>query len=283
LMTKILFSLPVHEMPAIVRDQIANINYFCPGSTIAIHISAGAAALQDEFRRECDLPNVLINPSSYETRWNAGLLHTHVSNYLYALERGADFDRVVLISSNELLVKPGLSEYVSKYAMGSHVQIYDLAADWGGFRTDVASDMSVRNFVASLGLTSYFAGQAEGQFYSNRIFARIARLFVENFPMAPCGFNSEEVIPPTVAASLSMAGVNYAHPITFCDYCTAIKITPELIDQIRSGNGAVYAQRVPRSMRSPHIGVSTFDGIFSVKRVPREECELRQYIRGLMT
>ncbi|MDM9645101.1 hypothetical protein [Rhizobium sp. S163] len=281
-MTNVLFSLPVHEMPAIVRDQIENINYFCPGATIVIHISAGAAALEDEFRRQCDFPNVLINPSSYETRWNEGIFHTHVSNYLYALERGVAFDRIVLLSSNELLVKPGLAEYMSKFAMGSHVQIYDLAADWGGFRTDVASDRSVRKFVASLGLTSYFAGQAEGQFFNERIFARIVRVFVENFPMAPCGFNSEEVIPPTVAASLSMAGVNYAHPITFCDYSTAIRMTPELIDQIRAGKGAVYAQRVPRSMRSPHIGVSTFEGIFSVKRVPREDCELRRYVRGLM-
>lgn len=282
-MDKLLFSLPVHEMPEIVRDQIENINYFCPGSYICIHVSAGSVHLMEDFRRHCDFENVFINPISYKTEWNSGLLHTHIGNYLYALERGASFKKIVLMSSNELLVKHGLEEYVSQYAMGCHTQIYDITADWGGFRTDVASDQRMRNFLESLKMPCFFAGQAEGQFYSNQIFSRIVRHYVSYFPMAPCGFNTEEVIPPTVAASLGACGINYALPITLCDYCTSILISPELIDQVRLGKGTLFARRVPRSLRSPHVNLSVLDKVFSVKRVPRKDCELRRYVRSLMT
>ncbi|QCI97969.1 hypothetical protein [Agrobacterium larrymoorei] len=279
---KILFSLPVHEMPEIVRDQIENINYFCPGSYICIHVSAGSVDLLDDFRRECNFENVFINPSSYETRWNEGLMHTHVSNFLHALERGAVFDKIVMISSNELLVKKGLADHVSRYVMGCHTQMYDMTADWGGFRTDVASDHRVRSFLNSVNLPCFFAGQAEGQFYSTRIFSRIVRLYISHFPMTPCGFNTEEVIPPTVAASLAASGIDFALPITLCDYCTSALITPELIDQVRQGRGSLYARKVPRSMRSPHVNLSVLDSVFSVKRIPRKDCELRRYVKSLM-
>lgn len=282
-MDKLLFSLPVHEMPEIVRDQIENINYFCPGSYICIHISAGSAHLLEDFRRQCDFENVFINPSSYETQWNFGILHTHVSNFLYALEQGANFDKVVLISSNELLVKHGLAEYVSQYAMGCHTQMYDVTANWGGFRTDVANDQRMKAFLRSVDMPCYFAGQAEGQFYSTKIFSKIVRHYISHFPMAPCGFCTEEVIPPTIAAIFGVIGINFALPITLCDYCTTTLITPDIIDQVRLGKGTLFARRIPKFMRSPHVNLSVFDKVFSVKRIPRKDCELRRYVRSLMT
>lgn len=281
-MTRILFSLPVHEKPEIVRDQVENIRYFCPDSIIAIHISEGASEQKEEFRKACKFDNVLINPSSYETKWCHGLMHTHVSNFIYAHERGSSFEKIVFLSSNEMLIKHGLNEHVAKYAMGCQTQIYDATANWGGFRTDVMSDRGMRKFLDGLELPHYFGGQAEGQFYNSRIFARMARLFIDNFPMGPCGFPSEEIIPPTVAAQLAIGGINFALPITLCDYCTNAEISPELIEQIRLGRGGFYARRIPGSLRSPHAGLSELKGVFSVKRVAREDCELRRYIRGLM-
>ena len=281
-MTKILFSIPVHEKPEIVRDQIENINYFCPGATIAIHVSAGATA-KDAFRRVCDLDNVIVNPSSYETIWCQGLMHAHVGNFLYALECGRSFEKVVLLSSNELLVKPGLAQYVSQYSLGSQTEMYDTATDWGSFRSDVLSAHSMRKFLTRLELPVYFGGQAEGQFYDTPVFAHMARLFIDHFPMAPCGFPSEEIIPPTVAAHYARNGTDAALPITLCDYCTNIVVSKEIIEQARTGRGAVYGRRIPRSLRSPHIGTSAMKGIFSIKRIPREDCELRRYVRSLMT
>jgi hypothetical protein len=281
-MDKILFSLPVHERPDIVRGQIENINYFCPGSVICLHLSAGAAALADEFRRACDFPNVLFNPVSLETVWSGGLMHVHVSNFLHAIGAGSDFTKVMLISSNELFVKHGLADYVSRFQIGAQMEVYDGANDWGVFRPDFLQSALMQKFIASLGLPLFFGGQAEGQFASREIFGLLARLFTESFPMAPVGFPIEEVILPTVAARHAMLNVNVALPVTLANYCNNLEITPDVVEKVRAGKGAVFAKRVPRALRSPHIGASVLEGVFSVKRVPREDCELRRYITGLM-
>ncbi|TWF53140.1 hypothetical protein [Neorhizobium alkalisoli] len=281
-MAKLLISLPVHEKPEIVRDQLENIRYFCPDATICVHVSAVATSPKDEFRRQCDLENVLVNPSSYETAWCEGLMHTHVSNFLYALEQGCDFDKVVLLSSNELLVKPGLAEYASRHSIACQTEVYDHVTDWMFFRVDILSSTPIRKLIKTLDMKAYFGGQAEGQFYDRQIFAHMARLFIDHFPMGPCGFPSEEVVTATVAAHYAMQGTDVALPITLCDYCTNLVISTELIDQVRTGTGTIYARRILKALRNPHVGTSALGGVFSIKRIPREDCELRRYVRGLM-
>lgn len=281
-MTKILFSLPVHERPDIVRDQIENINYFAPDSLIVIHVSADPAVEKDEFRRHCEFDNVLINPKSYETVWSGGIMHTHVSNFLHALEQNAEFDRVVMISSNELLVKPGIADYVAKFEAGAQTEIFDLQTDWGVFKKTRLESDDMQGFLKALDIPLFFGGQAEGQFFSHRMFTQVARHFMDHFPMSPIGFPIEEVVPATVAARHGIVGTNIALPITLCDYCTNLKIDEEVIDRVRLGTGAFYARRIPKALRSPHIGASVLKGIFSVKRIPREDCEMRRYVRSLM-
>lgn len=283
-MGKILFSLPVHERPDIVRDQIENISYFCPGSLVVLHISSGATVDKDEFRRHCDFENVLINPNSYDTIWSGGIMHTHIGNFMHAVEVGAEFDTIMLISSNELLVKPGLSDYVSRYDIGAQTEVFDKSTDWGVFREDFLNSDAMQGFLKHLGLPLFFGGQAEGQFMTKKIFAHLVQAYAAGgFPMGPVGFPIEEVILPTVAARYSMTGTDIALPITLCDYCTNLPISEDIINQVRSGRGALFAKRVPKALRSPHIGASVLGGIFAVKRIPREDCDLRRYVRGLMT
>ncbi|MBB6182131.1 hypothetical protein [Pseudorhizobium flavum] len=281
-MSRILFSLPVHERPDIVRNQIDNIKYFCPDALICLHISEGAAEERSEFLRQCDVENVLINPHSYPTQWSAGIMHTHISNFLYVIEANWDFDKIVLISSNELLVKHGLEDYVARFEIGSQMEVYDSSNDWGVFREDFLKSGSMQGYLSALGLPLFFGGQAEGQFASKALFLQIAKAFVANFPMGPIGFPIEEVILPTMAARSGLIGVTVGMPITLCNYCNNLQITPQVVDQVRSARGALFARRVPRALRSPHIGASVLDSVFSVKRVPREDCELRRYIVSLM-
>jgi hypothetical protein len=209
-------------------------------------------------------------------------MHTHVSNFLYTMEQGYEFDKIVLISSNELFVKPGLSEYASQYSLACQTEIYDHVTDWGFFRIDILSSTPMRKFLKTLGMKTYFGGQAEGQFYDKRVFLHMARLFIDYFPMGPCGYPTEEIVTTTVAAHYAMNGMDAVLPITLCDYCTNLEISDDIIEQVRSGTGAVYARRIVKSLRSPHVGTSALGGVFSIKRIPREDCELRRYIRGLM-
>ncbi|MGE6740868.1 hypothetical protein ACQKGC_11390 [Allorhizobium pseudoryzae] len=281
-MSKLLFSLPVHEKPEIVRDQIENINYFAPGSHICIHISQLAENLRDEFKTACDFDNVTINPVSYESVWSGGILHTHIANFEHALEVGVDFDKIVLISSNELLVKPGLVEYVAANMIGAQTEVYEDSADWGVFCDKHLQMPGMQAFLARLHLPLFFGGQAEGQFFPKNIFQILSNNYRQCFPMAPVGFPIEEAIPATVAARFAFTGVDVVPPITFCDYCTNIEINQEVIDQIRRGTGTIFARTVPRTLQSPHINKSVLKGVFAVKRVPREDCDLRRYVRSLM-
>lgn len=280
-MSRVLFSIPVHERPDIVRDQIENIQHFCPNATVCIHVSAAAAAQMRVFERYCDLPNVLVNPNSFETGLGTGILHTHVSNFEYSILQGVDFDKVVLLSSNEMLVKDGVGDFVSGYSHGAQTEVCDKSVDWHLFHSPVRDDVRVKGFLKKLGLPLFFGGQAEGQFFSKKDFSHIHRLYTEFFPMGPCGFVVEELVPPTFGAYLCMTGKNAAQPITVCDYCTNLPITEDVITQVRSGIGSLFAMKIPRTLRSPHHGVSSLASIFSVKRVPREDCDLRRVIRGL--
>ena len=281
-MTRLLFSIPVHERPDIVLEQIRNIGYFCPGSVICLHVSATALAEKEAFRALCEAENVLINPNSYETKWSAGIMHTHISNFLHANGMNVAFDKIVLISSNEMLVKPGLADYVGKYDIGSQMEVYDKASDWGVFREAYLQHPGMQSFLSLLSLPLFFGGQAEGQFASRHIFSQLSRAFIDHFPMESIGFPIEEVVLPTFAARLAMTGVTVGQPITLCNYCNNLDIDADVVETVRSGKGAVFALRIPKALRSPHVGASVLDSVFSVKRVPREACELRDYINGLM-
>lgn len=280
-MNTILFSLPVHERPDIVRDQILNIKKFCPDAIICIHVSKLVEAEKYEFEKQCDFDDVYINDVSYETRHGKGLLNIHVANYEYAAKRNVKADKIAFLSSNELLIKPGLSTFTSSYVLGSQTEIYQDSADWHLFRPQVRDDQRVQNFLKLLELPVYFGGQAEGQFFNVDIFEKIAELYKACFGMGIAGFETEEIIPSTFAARLCISGSRSALPITLCDYCSNISINEQLINYVRAGSGSIYGLKVPRALRSPHIGSFVMDNIFSVKRVPRTECELRTFIRDL--
>ncbi|TCQ10346.1 hypothetical protein C8J34_102756 [Rhizobium sp. PP-F2F-G36] len=281
-MDRILFSIPVHDRPDIVRDQIENINYFCPGSFICLHVAEGAAASRDEFARACDFENVVLNPHSLGFTLSDGLMHTHVSNFLHMLDTGLPFDKVVLVSSDEMLVKDGLGDYVSRYPLGVHAEVLDLATDWGVFNPELLQTAAMQGFLKTLGLPLFFGGQAEGQFFSKSIFGLLTKLFMENFPMKPCGFPTEQVIGPTMAARYFVTHTNGVPPVTLSNKSNTLVISNEVIAQVRSGKGTIFAKRRPGALRSPHIGASVLKGVFGVTHVPREDCDLRRHIRSLM-
>lgn len=280
-MSGIVLSLPVHERPDMVRDQLENIRFFCPEATVVLHVSQGATAPRDEFLRQCDMPNVIINPRSLETVWGHGILHTHIANFEHASELGLDFDKIAMISSNEMLVKPGLAAHIHKHELGAQTEIFDWVTDWHLFKQEMLDDPRVKLFLGKLGLPLFFGGQAEGQFFTREAFGFMARLYQQVYPMGPCGFVTEEMIPPTIAAYLCLTGKTAALPFTLCDYCLNIQVNSEIVDHVRRENGALMARRIPRTLRSPHVGSSVLNQVFSIKRVPREPCELRSYIRGL--
>lgn len=276
-----LLSLPVHERPDIVADQIANLRRFCPEALICLHLSAGYEGDPAPFQALATVPGVLFNPRRLDTVRDCGLFHVHVSNFLHAISAHPELGRVCLISSNELLVRHGLAEHLDAYHAGAQVQVYDPATDWHLFAKRVDTLPEIAELLRFLGLPTIFGGQAEGQFYDANLFLDIATVFMRFLPLAPYRFQTEEVLPQTIALSLLGQAGRVTLPFTLQNYCNAFSFNPDLIELIRTGRGWVFGPRRLHHLASPHIGTHDLSSIFSIKRVPREFCALRQFISGL--
>ncbi|GBR51697.1 hypothetical protein CSR02_14485 [Acetobacter pomorum] len=290
---RILFSIPVHERPDIIRDQALNILKFCPNSVVVMHLSKGVNNDDDLalFKMAIEgLEGVILNADEgYRVDTgdgHSGIFQAHYANYLLAEKLGIDFSTICLLSSNELLIKSGLEDYTAQHHIGCQTVLSDPTSNWHLFNRDLLSRLQSVGFLDDLEISQfYFGGQAEGQFYRKDIFKKMATIFRNFFPRSrPAGFETEEVIPPTIVANLTVDGgkeMMPVPPITLCDYCHDLSITPKLIEKIRSGWGVIYAPKKNGMLVSPHIGWPSFKTIFSVKRVPREECEIRSFIRSL--
>lgn len=282
-LSTVLFSIPVHERPDIVRDQIQNIRSFCPDSIICLHVSRCVGDDIGAFQMLAQEQDVLVNPKQMDTgNGHSGIFHVHCSNFRFAQKEAKPFYAIALLSSNELLIRHGLEKFIQERKVGCQTVLADGTANWHLFREDMRQELLKVGFLGHLGLDTYFGGQAEGQFFRSAIFEHIVEIYEKFFPADhPPGFEAEEIIPSSVIASFALQGVNISSPITLCDYCHALKITPELISKIRGGRGIIYAPKYTGMLASPHIGWSSFHNIFSVKRVPREDCDLRRFIRSI--
>jgi hypothetical protein len=280
-MTRILFSLPVHERPDIVEGQLANIRYFCPDSIVCLHVSLAYKGDFADFTRFAQLPGVLVNPHRLASVYGTGLFHLHVANYIHAKQYYPEVDRVGLIASNELLVRPGLEAHVQNYAAGAQVEALDRQTDWHLFHRKVEQDPKVMALLSHFGLPTVFGGQAEGQFYEDGMFVEMAKAFVRFFPLEPYWFETEELLPQTMMMALLNRTSRVSPPFTLQNYSHAFEINEPLIAQIRRGHGYIFAPRHPQRLRSVHMATDDLSSVFSVKRVPREACALRDHIYSL--
>jgi hypothetical protein len=278
---RLLFSLPVHERPDIVRGQLENLRQFCPHAVICLHISTVATGDIEPFMQLGRLPGVLVNPERFTTQQSKGLFHVHAMNFRYALQCYPEIDSVALVSSNELLVRSGLEEHVAKYQAGAQIEIFDREIDWHLFNRQVENDPAVREVLRHFGLTTIFGGQAEGQFYNAAVFSEMVSVFLRFFPLSPSWFETEEILPQTMAIALLQSGKPVVLPFTFQNYTSHINVDQALVNLIRTGYGFIFSPRRRGCLRSPHIAIHDLSSVFSVKRVPREECAIRSYIYGL--
>lgn len=279
--SRVLFSLPVNERPDILAGQIAHIQRFCPDSLICIHISAGAYGDIQDFEQLGKVPGVLINPVRLETVYGKGLFHVHAANFLHAQLCCGDIGHVALISSNELVVRPDLEAHIRRYAAGTQIEIFDPLSNWHVFKGAVKDDPRLKRLLTHLGLNMFFGGQAEGQFYRASMFAEMTKLFFRFFSTGPTGFETEEVLPQTMAIALLDSSQAVSLPFTFVNYSNHVEIDERFVEQVRSRRGFIFSPRRMHNLQSPHLNTHDISSIFAVKRIPREQCKIRSYIYGL--
>lgn len=225
---KIVISIPVHEKPDVIVDQIQNIKKYCVNAVIVLHISHSffekysADSLQQ-------LHDVYINPQNLETAWG-NIIMTHVSNFEY-ISSLIDFDYFLMHSSNDMYVRHGLENYISKYDAGfcRREVMLKYSMWWPG--EAAWNDWQLKNIMIQIGQTRIFATQIEGTFFSKKIAQEIMRIIKENYKpnKNDMPYTREEVYFSTIASSLvDFSRVGY--PTTYSE----VHIFDRILWKIRS-------------------------------------------------
>ena len=164
----ILFSIPVHEKPEVVLDQINNFLHFNPDCCIVLHISRDFCFDSDHISEERfldvlnNMDSVYVNPN----RLRSGLediIQCHISNFRYAYEN-IGFEYIVFASSNELFFRSGLWDDIRQYDCGPGDRaIVKADTDWIQGK-HVLRDEGFIGALKKWGISQIYNGQFEGSF-----------------------------------------------------------------------------------------------------------------------
>jgi len=200
----LLISLPVHERPDIAAGQVANIRQAAPNSLVCLHVSPEFTGDMADFLALESRPGIFINPQRLPTARGQGLLHVHIANFEFMRQRHETFATFLCLSSNELFIRGGLEAYAARNPIAYQFVMFEPAIAWHMFNRGLEHDPRVRALLSDVRLPVFFGGQAEGQYFPAALFNEIAALYRRHFGAGPAGFESEEIIPQTIA--LAAAG-----------------------------------------------------------------------------
>jgi hypothetical protein len=111
---KIVFSIPAHECFECLEKQIENFILKVPNSFFVVFLSKNNDFQLNRKNLSSKYENrVFFNPESRPTFWG-DCYYQHYSNYNF-IKKILDFDYWCFESSNSILLKDGLSEYLMKY------------------------------------------------------------------------------------------------------------------------------------------------------------------------
>lgn len=199
---KIVISVPVHEKPEVIMDQIANFQYYVPGSIVILHIN------KQFYNRYSDcklrkIKNVIINPEHLEIQWG-DIIEAHISNYKYLREKEEKFDYWLFHASNDMYICKGISQYMSNYKAGffKHYIYSDETLWWPG--KCALKDKRLQEIMKQCGQTEIVASQIEGSFYRKDIMDQIFDILLNKHydKTSDIFYPREEVYFSTIAEKL---------------------------------------------------------------------------------
>lgn len=309
----ILFSIPVHEKPEVVENQIQNFLKYNPGASILLHISKQMPSEEVAQIKQLPLtyPQVFINPQQLYTSWADGCqFKIHLSNFQYALNHHIPFHYIALHASNDLFIQYGLQEYLLNHDAGfdqwTPLQHNPVAQQ----KVNLEKHLFFRRLMKKYHLSTVIPSQLEGTFYHrNAIEILCQRLTPKNtfdFPyLFSIGYHSknsiryklfsfiekvlrnlnitvihpnplEEVIFPTFAADKIQNPRNF--PYCYVNWANGLNISKEEIVAIRANDKNAWTQHNQQlcHLTSEQINAIEF---FAVKRINRDIADpLRSYI-----
>ena len=219
---RIVVSIPIHEKPEVVLDQVNNIKKFVPSAVIVLHTSEEFCDEFETYRlaRKESFEDVYVNPTHFYVDWGDGaLMDVHISNYKYICGL-MDFDFFILHASNDMYVKYGLQAYISGYDAGFQRHIIKESSQWWP-GNKALKDGQVYYILNEVGGESIIASQVEGSFYKKDIFQKIIDTINKSEFLRDKGhkYTREEILFPTIADSLVDEGKR-GYPIVFSEVHT---------------------------------------------------------------
>lgn len=165
----IYISIPVHEKPDVIVDQMQNFEEYFSEAKIILHLSNGANFSKDDLKSQLEqagLTNTLINPIQVETQWG-GIIQAHLANIRYIIKLG-DAEKIIFHSSNDMLVKRGVYEYVKDKKNIFHNRKCSADSLWWVSRRALQDKMLTNYFSNNL-----LASQIEGSMYEVELLKKL--------------------------------------------------------------------------------------------------------------
>ncbi len=305
----ILFSIPVHEQPDVIVNQVENFTWFNPDCKIVLHVSGwmSKADVKEMHNKLSRYSHVFINDTRlWSGHMDGTQLKMHVVNCLYAQRNNIDYDHFCINASNDMFVKSGLQDHISSYDTGNLFknEQQQVQKDWDELK-HAKNDPLLQKIMKKHELQSIYSSQVEGSFYKKEIMDTMVKWIMEDGYYEIPGIYAHGthrlnnrlarniiyyIIKPTIKGMLYVKEEiyfptlcqNLFSTILYYNYCyinweNGLKITKEEIDLIRSGDTdqLPYKKFIPYQEKPP---------LFCVKRVDRVLSDpIRQYITGLQS
>ncbi|ADL32892.1 hypothetical protein bpr_I0142 [Butyrivibrio proteoclasticus B316] len=220
---KVAISIPVHEKPDVVIDQINNIKKYVPDAVLVIHVSSELKEYADLERFIANENSVYMNPEHLMCGWGK-IIDAHISNYKY-LRSITDFDYIMFHASNDMYIRKGVEKYISQFDAGFHVhKVFKISRWWPS--VCALEDPVVAEILHLIDEDSIVATQVESSFYSRVLFDEIVET-IENARALTAqntrlnyekNYTREEVYFSTIANHLMLErGLHRGFPTTYSE------------------------------------------------------------------
>ena len=210
-MPKIYISLTVHENPAFLAHQLNNIHKaYREDYKVIVHISKDSTEYLEEFNAlshtVLNMSDVIFNSDRCHTRWGY-ILHAHISNFNFI--RHENFDKFVLMASNEFVANKNISDHIHRYDFGC--DDIKIAEGDGWMWTDtILSDQQLMDLLGKRGISLY-ASYHEGSFYSKGILEYMVDICEEYGDWFGALYPREEVFFSSIANSIFFDRIRTKH------------------------------------------------------------------------
>jgi hypothetical protein len=199
-------SLLVHEAVDVIENQLQNFAKYASEMHVVIHVSPSAKfspAQLHQFISGIKSPAVSINPEQVPSKWGA-IIEAHLSNIKLIEAICNANDAVAFHSSNDMLVRPGLGNYLSPGLTLFHERPITSQGLWWVGNTAM-QDSRLANALGNMGARQVFGSQIEGSVYPISALKEIRRIIhkfglCEHEPFYP----REEILFPTIARAIGI-------------------------------------------------------------------------------